>query len=346
MSGTIPSSANWDMTYACQLRCTHCYSESGRRASRRLPREDMLRIADTILAMGIKNVQLSGGEPLLVEELPEIAARLAAGGVRVALYTNGLLLNDDNARAFGELFDRIHVSLDGATAAVHDRIRGRAGAFEGALRGLGCLDRAAAERKAAGKSALHYGFETVVVQSNFHQLDDLCAQIAPRFPHLGFVRFGAAVPSGLANDARYAVEELLSDAQLAALRDPALAARLRALLPASVTTMLISDLFFLMMDPERIARGQALTNLLHIEPDGAVRSMAIYEGTVGNLLHDPPWELWQRVLDRHSHPLVRRELASVESMPAWAAASRRIDWHFAAPEERARIAPRVLGEGA
>jgi len=346
MTGTIPLSANWDMTYACQLRCTHCYSESGRRASRRLPREDMLRIADILVAMGIKNVQLSGGEPLLVEEMPEIAARLVAGGVRVALYTNGLLVNDENARTFGRLFHRIHVSLDGATASVHDRIRGRAGSFEGAMRALGCLDRASAAAKAEGGERIGFGIDTVIVRSNFHELEALCAQIAPRFPGLAFMRLGAALPSGLANAERYVEEELLSDAQLAILRDPAFSGHLRSVLPATVEQLRVSDNFHHAMDPGRIDGGKAQADLLHIEPDGAVRSMAIYEGTVGNLLHDPPEELWRRAVERRSHPLVRRELASVDTMRAWAAASRRIDGYFAAPEERARIAPRVLGDSA
>jgi MoaA/NifB/PqqE/SkfB family radical SAM enzyme len=345
MSETFPSTAIWDLTYACQLRCTHCYSESGRRPSRRLPRKELLRIADALIAMRIRSVDLSGGEPLLIEELPEIAARFAAAGVQVSLYTNGLLVNDEKAHELGRLVTRVHVSVDGASAEVHDRIRGRRGSFEGALLALASLDRAASARKAEGGGRLSFGMEMVIIQSNFFQLEAMCTDIAPRFPNLGFVSLGAAVPTGLANAARYAEEELLSEAQLAALRDPALQTRLRALLPPAVEKLNVCDNFALMMAPDRIERRQAHTYLVQIEPDGGVRALPIYEGVVGNLLHDPPEEIWRRALERRDHPLVR-ELSSVQTMSAWAAASRRIDWHFAAPRERERIAARVLGQDA
>src|SRR5690349_21176853 len=115
MSTPTPSSANWDLTYACQLRCGYCYSESGRRAARTLPHADLLRIADTLAGMGLRSVHLSGGEPLLVHGLPEIVERLRARGTKVVLYTNGLLINDDNAPELGQLFVRIRVGVDGAT---------------------------------------------------------------------------------------------------------------------------------------------------------------------------------------------------------------------------------------
>ena len=137
ISPPAPLSATWDLTYACQLRCGYCYSESGRRASTKLPLPDLLRIADVLASMGLRAVQLSGGEPLLVEGLPEIVRRLRAGGAKIVLFTNGLLLNDDNALEMARLFARIHVSLDGATADVHDSVRGRAGSFDGARGALG-----------------------------------------------------------------------------------------------------------------------------------------------------------------------------------------------------------------
>jgi MoaA/NifB/PqqE/SkfB family radical SAM enzyme len=341
-----PSSANWDLTYACQLRCGYCYSESGRRAAKVLPHADLLRIAGTLAGMGLRSVHLSGGEPLLVHGLPEIVDRLRAHGTRVVLYTNGLLVDDDNAAELGRLFARIRVGVDGATAAVHDKVRGREGSFQGALAGLAALDRAAAARRAAGGKRLWFGMETVLVRSNFADIERICAEIAPRFPELGLVRFAAAVPAGPANSERYAGAELLSDEQLAVLRDPAFTAKLRALLPSSVVDVGVGDNFALAMDSERLERGEASESLLHIEPDGGVRTMAIYEGTVGNLLHEPPDVLWQRVLERRRHPLVRRALAKVQGFSDWAAAAREIDWRFASDEDRARIGNRTKDEPA
>lgn len=342
MVARAPSTANWDLTYACQLRCGYCYSESGRRAAATLPRADLLKIADTLASMDLRSVHLSGGEPLLVDGLPEIVRRLRARGAKVVLYTNGLLIDDDNAAELGRLFARIRVGVDGATAEVHDRVRGREGAFEGAMAGLAALDRAASARRAAGEKRLPFGVETVVVRSNFAQLEAICTDVVPRFPGIAFVRFGAAIPSGLGAEEGYVATELLTEDQLAELRAPAFFERLRALLPAPVVRLLVNDNFNLAMDAERLASGEADEGLFHVEADGSVRSMPIYEGTVGNILRDPPEVLWQRVLQGRSHPVALRVLPVVRGMHDWAAATRTIDRALASDRDRARIEARAF----
>ncbi|ARX89288.1 hypothetical protein SMD44_08775 [Streptomyces alboflavus] len=79
----------WDTTYACPLRCSHCYSESGRRPSRQLGPDDMLRVADALVALGPRVVALSGGEPLVVRGVFDVAERLRAGGVKLSINTSG-----------------------------------------------------------------------------------------------------------------------------------------------------------------------------------------------------------------------------------------------------------------
>jgi MoaA/NifB/PqqE/SkfB family radical SAM enzyme len=342
MSAPAPSplSATWDLTYACQLRCGYCYSESGRRAATQLPPADLLRIAETLAAMGLSFVQLSGGEPLLIKELPEIVRRLKAGRVRVLLFTNGLLVNDQNAPELARLFTSIHVSLDAATAELNDRIRGRKGAFDGALAALAALDREAAARRQGGHRRLKFGTDTVLVRSNFEQIDAMRG-LALRFPEMSLMRFGVAVPAGPANARDYAEKELLSAEQLRTFRDPAFEAHLRALLPEHVRNLIVTDNFKLTADPERVARGEASENLLHIEADGRVRSMNVYEGTVGNILHDAPPILWQRVLEQRRHPVALKVLSSIDTLQDWAVAARQIDWEFASDEGRTRILRRA-----
>jgi MoaA/NifB/PqqE/SkfB family radical SAM enzyme len=337
----IASSARviWDITYACQLRCTHCYSESGRRASRKLPLEDMLRVADAFGAMNPRSVHLAGGEPLLLEELPRVASRISSYGIPVALFTNGMTLTQVNVSEVARLFSATHVSVDGATAPVHDGIRGRDGSFEAALGALSALDRWSAEQRHRGEARYRFGLEYTVVQSNFHELELLCREILPRFPELGFVNIGAAVPSGMASLERYAEEELLTEEQLASLRDPAFGERLRALAPG-VERLDVTDNFSLQMHPDDVKRGKAASGVMQVEPDGRVRSMAAYEGTVGSLLDEDPLVLWQRAQARHAHPFLEQELSTARTMMEWAAATRRIDRHFAAAEDLLRIKKR------
>jgi MoaA/NifB/PqqE/SkfB family radical SAM enzyme len=325
----------WDVTYACPLRCTHCYSESGRRASRQLRLKDMLRVADALIALKPASVQLSGGEPLLVKGLFQVAERFHQAGIPVALYTSGWLLEPEMIPELFRLFAQIHVSVDGATARVHESIRGRPGAFERAMRALKLLDEAAREERERGGRSITFGMDCVVVRSNLHQLEAFCTELVPRFPELKFMFFAAAIPSGLANRQGFAERELLTEEQLQRLSSPEQLQHLRSLVRPSVRVG-VADGRKLQMRPEHVASHRA-ASAMQIEPDGAVRGMAIYEGTVGNLLEEPAQVLWERVLARPNDPFVVETLRPARTRQEWARAARLIDQHFGSEEVRARI---------
>jgi hypothetical protein len=115
-----------------------------------------------------------------------------------------------------------------------DTVRAKPGSFERALKALGLLNEAVREQRQRGGKVLTFGIDSVVVRSNFHQLEEFCTAIAPRFPELKFLSLGAAVPSGLANRPGYADHELLTDDQLWLLGSPGFARHLQSLAPASV----------------------------------------------------------------------------------------------------------------
>ncbi|MFF5213015.1 radical SAM protein [Streptosporangium sp. NPDC000396] len=325
----------WDITYACPLRCSHCYSESGRRPARQLEHDEMTRVADALIAMRPYGISLAGGEPLLVRGVFEIAERMSAAGIKVALFTGGWSVRPEMVDDIARGFFRVSVSVDGATAQVHDRVRGRRGSFDRAMRALALLDEAARERRLAGEERLSFGIDYVVVRSNFHQVEDMCTTVAPRFPELGFLSFGAVVPEGLASRAGFAEHELLSDTQAGLLGGEACRERLRSLAPPSVQVT-ATDNLALQMRPDRIRRGQFFP-ALQIEPDGEVRAMAAYEGTIGNVLTDPPAELWRRAVERWHDPFVVEALTPVRTMRQWAEATRKIDYHFGSDAVRARL---------
>ncbi|WP_169981649.1 radical SAM protein [Microbispora sp. H10836] len=321
----------WDITYACPLRCFHCYSESGRRPSRQLERAEMLRAADAIIAMRPYGVCLAGGEPLLVPGVLDVAGRMTAAGVQVSLFTGGWTLRPPMVGDIVRNVAKVSVSLDGATAEVHDRVRGRRGSFDRAMDALALFDAAARERRLAEEGPLSFGIDCVVVRSNFDQIDQFCTDIAPRFPELEYVSFGAVIPEGLASRTGVVEHELLSDAQVALLGSREFTRRLRTLAPPSVQVS-ATDNLALLMHPDR-----PFLPVLQVEPDGAVRAMPAYEGTVGNLLTDPPERLWERALERWRDPFVVDTLRSVHTMEQWAEATRKIDYRFGSDADRARI---------
>ncbi|MEO3780170.1 radical SAM protein [Micromonospora sp. B11E3] len=330
-----PENVVWDITYACPLRCVHCYSESGRRPSRQLKQADLLRVTDALVELRPRSVVLAGGEPLLVKEIFDIVARLRQARIGAIVYTSGWGITPEVADRLMRSFHQVIVSIDGATAEVHDTIRRRPGSFASAMNALAQLDSAARKILTERPYAARLGIEYAVLQSNSGQLDDMCRVVAPQFPRLGFLAFGAAVPSGLASRVGFDRKELLTDAEVQLLVDPDRVRRLQALAPTTVAVS-TTDNLSLLMRPDLVAAGRA-ASIMQVEPDGAVRAMPIYEGTVGTLLEEPAQLLWQRAVARWSDPFVRRTLAPVRTMSDWAEATRLLDRHFGSAEVRARI---------
>lgn len=134
----------WELTARCNLRCRHCRAEARDEAApEELTTPEVLQVARDIRAAGDPIVVLTGGEPLLRPDLFDIAARCRGLFSRVALATNGTLVDDAAARRIaGAGIRRVSVSLDGAAAATHDAFRGQPGSFAAALRGMEALRRA------------------------------------------------------------------------------------------------------------------------------------------------------------------------------------------------------------
>ena len=107
---------------------------------------------------------LSGGEPLWRRDVFDLAHRARSRNIRVALATNGTLVDEAMAQRIQDAgIQRVAISLDGADRATHDTFRGHDGAFDAAIRGLGCL-------KELGISTQ---INTTVSHHNAHQLPDI-----------------------------------------------------------------------------------------------------------------------------------------------------------------------------
>ncbi len=142
-----PFSFQWHITDVCNLRCTHCY-RSDQLQSQVPFKEATSRIVDQILDAAPRMqahpaFALSGGEPLLYPHLFPLLDYLRHKADQgydfsVALLTNGTLLEPgvlSRLAAYYPLLSSVQISLDGASAEVHDAIRG-AGNFERSLEGL------------------------------------------------------------------------------------------------------------------------------------------------------------------------------------------------------------------
>jgi len=125
----------WNLTRACNLNCHHCYASAGRREEGELSLTEIKGVIPSLKRAGVRSVVLSGGEPLMREDIYDIGKALKESGIRTFLSTNGLLINRENIGEIAETFDYVGISLDG-TPSVHDAFRGRINAFEGSLRSV------------------------------------------------------------------------------------------------------------------------------------------------------------------------------------------------------------------
>jgi AdoMet-dependent heme synthase len=138
---TTPEIVSWNVTQACNLACAHCYLDATRRrepASDELDPEEGRAVVRQVaaLAPGAMLV-LTGGEPLLRRDLEGLVREAAQGGLLPVVGTNGLLLDRERADALGAAGAAgVGISLDSATPAFHDRLRGLPGAWQRALRGV------------------------------------------------------------------------------------------------------------------------------------------------------------------------------------------------------------------
>lgn len=134
-----PKTLTVSITGACNLACMHCWVDAGGAAARHAPEPALHRLIREFAAMGGTGVRITGGEPLCHPGWLEIIRLVRHLGLRtIILQTNAMPMTDRDVAALRELdFPgfTIQVSLDGASAPSHDRVRG-AGAFRGAMEGI------------------------------------------------------------------------------------------------------------------------------------------------------------------------------------------------------------------
>jgi uncharacterized Fe-S cluster-containing radical SAM superfamily protein len=132
----------------CNLSCTHCFVSCGPGDLRHglMSRAEVRTRVAEALALGVKEIYFTGGEPFAHPGLLEILDDTLCDAPCTVL-TNGTLFNDSRLAALAHLAAgsryslEIRVSLDGPDAATHDAFRG-AGCFERVLAGLRGLEAA------------------------------------------------------------------------------------------------------------------------------------------------------------------------------------------------------------
>ena len=135
------------LTEGCNLYCHHCWIEpkyqNGNYSYPALDLDLFRSILEQSKPMGLSSVKLTGGEPLLHPNIHEILELIRTQDIRLTVETNGVLCTPELAQEMASCKKPfVSVSLDGADAETHERIRGVTGCFKSALDGIRNLVKA------------------------------------------------------------------------------------------------------------------------------------------------------------------------------------------------------------
>ncbi|MED3572415.1 TIGR04053 family radical SAM/SPASM domain-containing protein [Cytobacillus praedii] len=123
----------WELTRACQLKCLHCRAEAQyRRDPRELSFEEGKILIDQIHEMNNPMLVFTGGDPLMREDVFDIAEYAVKKGVRVSMTPSATpnVTKEAIEKAKEVGLSRWAFSLDGPNAEIHDHFRGTAGSFD------------------------------------------------------------------------------------------------------------------------------------------------------------------------------------------------------------------------
>jgi len=116
----------WNITYACNFRCPICFADAGDGLPNELTTAEAFRLVDHAADCGVRDIIVSGGEPFLRPDLPEVLARMAQRDITCRIATNGSLVDAD---LLGRLRDEtllksFQVSIDCLEPELYARTHG------------------------------------------------------------------------------------------------------------------------------------------------------------------------------------------------------------------------------
>ncbi len=178
----LPIEGSLDLTYRCNNNCLHCWLRisPGDRdmQAQELSLEEIRGIVDEARSMGCRRWSISGGEPMLRPDFPEIFDYITSHSASYSINTNGTLITPEIAVLMKKKGTKM-VALYGATPEVHDRVTRNPGSFKATMRGFEYLKEAGAG----------FTVQLIPMRENYHQYPDMVALAKSLSPHY---RVGAA----------------------------------------------------------------------------------------------------------------------------------------------------------
>ncbi|MBT9173421.1 MAG: putative mycofactocin radical SAM maturase MftC [Syntrophomonadaceae bacterium] len=272
---------SWNTTRECHLKCKHCYRDAGTREQSELSFSEGRELIAEIAKAGFKILILSGGEPLLREDIFDLTSCAKEAGLRPVFGTTGTTITPKVAERLKKAGAAcIGISLDSAEPAIHEELRQVPGSFAAAIEGMNNC-------RAVG---LPFQVHTTVMEQNyaeFEAITDLAVELGAASHHIFFL-----VPAGRAKDIE---TEALREKQYEQLLHRILIKQRQADIELKPTCapqfMRVARQLGMKM---RFTRGcLAGTAYCCILPDGEVHPCPYLPARVGNVRKMPFSEIWR-----------------------------------------------------
>ncbi|MBN1912958.1 MAG: radical SAM protein [Candidatus Omnitrophica bacterium] len=166
----VPLHILLELTQACNENCIHCYIKGAKdrlsfsKDKKELSLGRIIGLLDELQREGALNLTLSGGEAILRNDFFEIAKAARQRNFALALFSNGQLIDKENADRLKEIMPVcVYFSVYGKDASTHDRITRLEGSFKKLFSAIELLRQ----------RGVKIGLKTVVMKENFTQLKEV-----------------------------------------------------------------------------------------------------------------------------------------------------------------------------
>jgi MoaA/NifB/PqqE/SkfB family radical SAM enzyme len=307
-----------EVSYLCNLACPTCFRWTSKPDEHELTLEDWSVVLSKLKDwLGRFNLTFTGGEPFLRKDMLDIFRYASQIGLVTSVVSNGSLIDREFARRIVESgLDGLCLSLNSLRPEVHNETRGTPTSFDEVMR---AIENMRASEGLRGRDGMRLSLSTTVVRENIGELVDMVkwtkatglygihfqpimqASTLPVFDKDGQFKMA---PPGTPYKNLLKRKEVVDDATIDAAFEE-LAAMADSGYPIINSTPHLREMAIYLKDPTdpRVLAKTCQTGVknLNIDPFGNVRLCSIMD-VVGNVLKDPPAEIW-----RSAHALHQRE---------------------------------------
>jgi AdoMet-dependent heme synthase len=161
----VPLVMSYNVTRECNMKCSHCYiNATDKKLDDELTTKEAKKVIDQIYQVSSPLLILSGGEPLLRQDIFELIEYGSKKGLKMGLGSNGYLIDDTVAKKLKDAgIATVSISIDSSNPAQHDEFRGIKGAWEKAVNAC----------KVLRKNGILVQVNTTLTHDNYNQIDDI-----------------------------------------------------------------------------------------------------------------------------------------------------------------------------